>query len=394
MTEPLGRSQVLEYLIDLSENNKFYLISFERENDLKNLDEIKELVKKHNIVWHYFIYSNRYGVFSTIYQLLKVIKLGIKIKNKKNIKVIHARSFIPAVMGYAIKFFDSKVKLLFDVRGFSTKEKIDRGRLVKNSILYKILLWLENCMFKKADALNTLTYKAKEILEKEFNFKKDYIEVIPTCANKEIFKILTEDEKLNFRKFLGYTSKDIIVIHTGTVSGWYDFDRELILINELMKQNDNIKFLILNKNEVDFIEEKLNEFKINREKVKITSSVFSEVYKYLNIADVSLFFIKPTASKQASAPTKFAENIACLLPSVTNSGVGDMEFYLNKYDVGWIYDLNNIENNKKNITKEILLSLKDKKVHKEEFENLFNEYFSKNIAITKYNNIYKRLINE
>jgi hypothetical protein len=117
------------------------------------------------------------------------------------------------------------------------------------------------------------------------------------------------------------------------------------------------------------------------------------VYKYLNIADVSLFFIKPTASKQASAPTKFAENVACLLPSITNSGVGDMEFYLNKYDVGWIYDLNNIENNKKNITKEILLSLKDKKVHKEEFENLFNEYFSKNIAITKYNNIYKRLIN-
>ena len=60
MTEPLGRSQVLEYLINLSKENKIYLISFERDNDLENVNEIKALIKGHDIEWHYFTYSNKY----------------------------------------------------------------------------------------------------------------------------------------------------------------------------------------------------------------------------------------------------------------------------------------------------------------------------------------------
>ncbi|MDZ7817334.1 MAG: hypothetical protein U5K55_01420 [Aliarcobacter sp.] len=59
MTEPLGRSQVLEYLFDLSKENEYYLISFERESDLKNIDEIKGLIKDYNIKWNYFIYSSK-----------------------------------------------------------------------------------------------------------------------------------------------------------------------------------------------------------------------------------------------------------------------------------------------------------------------------------------------
>jgi len=392
MTEPLGRSQVLEYLIDLSKDNKFYLISFERENDIKNMDEVRELVEKYNIEWHYLIYSNKYGVFSTISQLFQVIRVGNKIKNKNNIQIIHARSFIPAVMGYCIKLFDLKVKFHFDVRGFSTKEKIDRGRLKKNGLLYRVLFRLENYMFKRADALNTLTYKAKEILEKQFNFPKDYIEVIPTCANREVFRILSTDEKLKFRKILGYKANDIIVIHTGTVSGWYDFDKELILINEFMKQNEKVKFLILNKNEVDFIEKKLNEYNVDKTRVQITSSDFTEVYKYLNIADASLFFIKPSESKQASAPTKFAENVACYLPSITNSRVGDMEFYLKKYNVGWLVELDTIDDKKEGKVKKILDEIKGNTFNNKEFEKLFDTYFDKSIAIGKYNSIYQKLL--
>jgi len=392
MTEPLGRSQVLEYLIDLSQNNKFYLISFEREEDIKNIDEIKKLVDKYNIEWHYLIYSNKYGIFSTISQLFQVIRLGNKIKNKNNIQIIHARSFIPAVMGYFIKLFDSKIKLHFDVRGFSTKEKIDRGRLKKDGLLYKILFKLENYMFKKADALNTLTYKAKEILENQFNFSKEYIEVIPTCANREVFKILSTDEKLKFRRLLGYEEDDIIVIHTGTVSGWYDFDKELLLINGFMKQNEKVKFLILNKNEVNFIEKKLIEYNIDKSRVNITSSTFTEVYKYLNIADASLFFIKPSESKQASAPTKFAENVACYLPSITNSGVGDMEFYLQKYNVGWLINLYTIDDKKETKATKILDEIESNTFENKEFEKLFNSHFDKNIAIEKYNSIYQKLL--
>jgi hypothetical protein len=55
MTESLGCSQVLEYLIDLSKENKIYLISFEREDDSETLKEIKSMTEKFNIEWKYLI---------------------------------------------------------------------------------------------------------------------------------------------------------------------------------------------------------------------------------------------------------------------------------------------------------------------------------------------------
>jgi len=389
MTEPLGRSQVLEYLIDLTKKeNKFYLISFERDKDFNQIEEIKKIIKKYDIEWHYFIYSNRYGIFSTINQLFKSIKLGKKISKKENINIIHARSFIPTVMGYFIKKLTDNTKLLFDFRGFSTAEKVDRGRVKKGSILYKALLFLEEVMIKKSDALNTLTFKGKEILEREYD-KRD-IEVIPTCTNREIFKVLSEKDKESFKKRLGYKKEDIILIHTGTVSGWYDYDKELKVIKYLMQNDRNIKYLVLNKNEIDFIYKKLEEFNIDKERVEVTSADFNEIYKYLNIANFSIFFIKPLFSKQFSAPTKFAENVACYLPSITNRGVGDMEFYLDRYKVGKLVDLENID------YAEIFdfVNNRETYIDKKDFDELFNSYFDKKIAVEKYNNIYKRIVSE
>ena len=63
MTEPLGRSQVLEYLIELSKKNKIYLISFEREYDLDTIVDIQNIVSLYDINWDYLIYSNKQVIF-------------------------------------------------------------------------------------------------------------------------------------------------------------------------------------------------------------------------------------------------------------------------------------------------------------------------------------------
>lgn len=391
MTEPLGRSQVLEYLIELSKTNEIFLISFERENDLDKLDEIKKIVNKHDIKWQYLIYSNKYGIISSIAQILKGTYIGSKLINKNSIEIIHARSLIPAVMGFFLKKIYN-VKLLFDIRGFTIDEKVDSGRLKKDSFLFKVLKNLDNFIYKNSDYIVSLTYKAKDIIHKDLNIPEDKISVIPTCANKNIFKIMSEKEKNDFKLSLGYNLDDIIIIHTGTVSGWYDFEKEVVLMKNLMGKNNQIHFLILNKNEHKFINNIISKFNLPQEKVKIISSNFDEVYKYLNIADASLFFIKPSYSKQSSAPTKFAENVACYLPSITNKGVGDMEYYLSKYKVGLIIDLENFYDNLDKIVDETLNLLKNKnKIDKKNFEELFNTHFDKQIAIEYYNQIYEKL---
>ena len=387
MTEPLGRSQVLEYLVELNKTNKIFLISFERKEDLENIEEIKELTKQNNIEWQYFIYSNKYGIFSTIAQLFNAVKLGRKTIKEKSIDIVHARSMIPATMGYILKKL-TNTKLLFDIRGFAIDEKLDSGRLKRNSILYKTLKKWDDFLYKRSDYIVTLTHKAKDILGENLSINKNKITVIPTCANDEVFKTIDSIEKEAFKKSLGYKSDDIIFIHTGTVGGWYDFDKELLLLKELIKSNNKINFLILNKKERTFIDKKLEEFSFPMNKVQITSSRFEEVHKFLNISDYSIFFIKPSFSKQASAPTKFAENVICNLPSITNTNVGDMEYYLTNNQVGILVDLDNFDIPK--IVNKINDDLNNNYT-RADFEKLFYEHFDKNMAIQKYQKIYENI---
>ena len=390
MTEPLGRSQVLEYLIDLSHQNNIYLISFERENDLENIDEIKELMEKYNIQWHYLIYSNKYGILSTLGQIFKATRLGSKLIKTKSIEIIHARSMIPATMGLVLKKIYG-VKFLFDIRGFAIDEKVDSGRLRRGSFLFQLLKRLDNYLYRTSDHIVTLTHKAKEILSDTLNISSKKITVIPTCANKEVFKSMDQTEKDRFKISMGYQPEDIIIIHTGTVSGWYDFEKEVNLVKELMRQDKNIYFLILNKHEHQFIQETVTKYALPKEKINITSCAFDQMYKYLNIADLSLFFIKPSYSKQASAPTKFAENVVCYLPSITNSGVGDMEFYMKQYDVGYIIDLEQLDKNLDTVTSKIYDYIKYHKLDTKVYDDLFNEHFDKKMAVRKYQYVYDLL---
>ena len=384
MTEPLGRSQVLEYLIDLSKKgNDFYLISFEREKDLKNIEEVKKIIEENGIKWDYMIYKrNKHAYFRNIITVINKIK---KLNKNENFQIFHTRSFLPTLIGFLSK--EKNTKIIFDIRGFWIDEKLDSERM-KSTFLYKILKKIDDYLYKNSEHIVTLTHKAKEILHKNLNINKERITVIPTCANKEIFKKIDELEKEKIRKELNFTNDDILLIHTGTVSGWYDFDKELELIKYLMDKNKKIKFIILNKNEHDFINKKLREYQIDKSRVILKSVPFEKVNLFLNIADYSIFFIKPSYSKQASAPTKFAENVACHLPSITNKGVGDMEYYLTQYKVGKLVDLDNIN------YEEVLSFIKKPDIVDEDFDKLFNEHFDKKMAVEKYNSIYERLINE
>lgn len=387
MTEPLGRSQVLEYLVDLSKENKIYLISFEREHDLDRIDEIKNLVKKHDIQWDYMVYSNKYGMASTVWQIVQTIRIGSKLIKENSIDIVHARSMIPATMALLLKKLYG-VKLLFDIRGFAIDEKVDSGRLQKNSLVYRVLKKLDNYLYKASDHIVTLTHTAKEILQEKLNIREEKITVIPTCANKQVFKVLEEGSKKTFKGELDYAEKDKIVLHTGTVGTWYDFDSEVKLVKEMMRQDEDVRFLVLNKNEQAFIQQMFEMYELPEERVRISSSSFDEVHKYLNIADVSLFFIKPSYSKQASAPTKFAENVACRLPSVTNGNVGDMGFYLEQYKVGTVVDLNTLDENLETTARILLEQMESYDFKENDFNKLFSEHFDKDMAVKKYQGIY------
>lgn len=390
MAEPLGRSQVLEYLMDLSKEHTIYLLSFERRKDFSKLEDVRRFTRQHGIVWHHLTYSNRFGVFSTLLQISGALRLASRCIRKHRISIVHARSMIPATIGLFLKKMHG-VKLLFDIRGFAADEKVDSGRVRKPSFLYAMLKKLDNRLYCSSDHIVTLTLSAKKILADNLGIDSEKITVIPTCANRTLFKPLGDSEKMAFRRSLGYEDDAKIIIHSGTVGTWYDFDSEVKLVKALMERDSAVRLLVLNKNEQPFIRLTVEKYGLPPERVVIDSCSFEAMHRYLNIADVSLFFIRPTFSKQASAPTKFAENVACHLPSVTNRGVGDMEYYLTHFPVGYLVDIAHLDETIGDTAKSLLRAMEEGRKDLAAFDRLFDTHFDKRIAVKKYAHIYESI---
>jgi hypothetical protein len=391
MSEPLGKSQVLEYLIDLSKKFNIYLYSFEKDLDSSVIKSLESQMNDHDINWLYQRYSNKHGIFSTIKQIISSFLELRKIVKNSNIKVIHARSMIPVVIALILKL-EFGVRVIFDIRGFQIDEKAEVGRFKKESMFYKILKFIEKKAYQTSDSIVTLTYASIDIISNHTN--KEKITVIPTCANKKVFKKLSQVEKEKFKRELGYSKDDKIILHAGAVSNWYDFDNELLLISQLMKDDINLNYLILNKSEHKFIWTKVEEYCIDKSRLKVMETDFYTMYKYLNVVDASMFIIKPTFSKTASAPTKFAENLACGLFSITNNGIGDMNKFFQEYKtLGYSFDLKDLKNNLEHISKNILSQMLDEK-NLDEYDFVYEKFLSKEMAIEKYTTIYEQLLKD
>lgn len=394
MTEPLGESQVVQYLLELAKNHSIYLLSFEKPADKAIYTRMEEQLRAANIQWKYFEYSNRYGVFSSVRQIMQAFLLLTAWIKKEKIQVVHARSLIPAFIGSLLRKF-SRVKLLFDIRGFAIDEKIQEGRLKSRSLLTRLLKKLEAGVYKKADHIVTLTHASKPIIAENYRVDASRITVIPTCANLELFKPIPFAKKPELKEAIGFSQKDFIIMHNGSLNSWVDFEAEMKLFKQLSLQDRNIKFLLLNKGQHPLIENHLEKYNVEKDRYKIFSAPFDQVGHYLNAADLCVFFIKPSFAKQASAPTKFAELVASHLYSVTNTHYGDMEYYLNSHKVGLLLDLQEVHVNPVLAATRVMEFIKQTQPPiQEEFNQLFDQHFSRQIAVQRYEGIYNKLIKE
>jgi glycosyltransferase involved in cell wall biosynthesis len=391
MTEPLGQSQVLEYLLDLSNNNNISLFSYEKPIYQQGIATVQAIAKQKAIAWHYLPYSNRFGLFSTVKQILLGLFLMSRIVKAKKVTMIHARSLIPGLMGLLLKK-RYKCHLLFDIRGFAIDEKIINGRLKDNSIITKLLKKLEAAVYNQADHIVTLTHASKPVIENKYGIIANKITVIPTCTNAKKFKQLPVSHRQTFKKSLGYDADDIIILHNGSLNNWVDFTAELSLFKEMSQLNAKVKLLILNKSQHSDVLKQIDLINIEKSSYKILSAELDEVNQYLNIADVCIFFIKPSFAKMASAPTKFAELVAAHLPCVANTHYGDVEYYLKQYKVGMALNLHEVHNDPKEAAITVLKFMDTFKHNKlavdRDFEQLLSKHFSKDLAVLRYQQIY------
>ena len=95
-----------------------------------------------------------------------------------------------------------------------------------------------------------------------------------------------------------------------------------------------VRFLIINRNEHDYIRERLVAGGVPLAAVELRAASHSEVPLQMARVKAGIFFYKPSFSRAACAPTKLGEFLGCGIPCLANSGVGDMAEILEGEQVG------------------------------------------------------------
>lgn len=348
MTDPLGQSQVIPYLIGLSERGyRFHLISFEKKNLFsKNKEIIDQKLRKHNIIWHPFIYTKNPPVISTLWDIYRMRRKVKTLLKTKEISIVHCRSYIPALVGLWMKK-KFEVKFIFDMRGFWADERVDGNLWNLNNPFYKIIYRFfkneEKKLLSNADYTVCLTENAvKEIRTwKEVEQCTIPIKVIPCCVDLKLFAPEKIGQRLqnDCRERLKINSDDFIVSYLGTIGTWYMLDEMLMFFKQLLKAKPHAKFLFVTHEDPKIINQKSKALNIPDEKIIITQSSRNDVPAFLSLSNISLFFIKPAYSKIASSPTKLAEIMAMGIPVICNSEVGDVEKIINEAKAGVTIEL-------------------------------------------------------
>jgi glycosyltransferase involved in cell wall biosynthesis len=325
--EPLGESQVLRYLERLTPDQKFILLSFEKRRDWQRTESRESLRKKMRelgIRWIPLRYHKSPSAVSTAYDMGVGLLVGIWVVLRYRPYVVHARSYVAAVIALVLKKLFS-LKFIFDMRGFWADERVDGFLWKRQSVFFMTAKWFERHFLLSADHIVTLTHASVPIIEnfKYLRGRTLTISVIPTCADLETFYLSNKRETSNFN--FGYV---------GSVGTWYLFDETLLFFKALMLRRRNAKLIVVNRNEHPRIQAAVAQAGIDLSRLYLVALDHRNVSDAIRKMHVASAFIRPCFSKIASAPTKLAEYLGCGVPCLSNSGIGDMKNILEQNNVG------------------------------------------------------------
>jgi len=318
MLEPLGRSQVVAYLQQLASGRSFCLISYEKARDLAQsarCDALKKELSSFGVKWFPLRYHKCPSLFATSWDVLVGSFVALIVAKRNGVSVVHARGYVASVISLVVTRLTGAA-FLFDMRGFWADEKLDGG-WSDTSFLYRLAKHFERKFFRHADHVVCLTNAAVPIIQSlpYLQYRTPPITVIPTCADLERFKpnpYIVKPSVLT----IGYV---------GTVTNWYLFAEVAACFAEIAIIKPEARFLIVNRNEHDFIYDTLRVAGVSLSSVELVSAEYHQVPALIARMHASVYFIKPVFSKQGSAATKLAELLGCGVPCLTNSGVGDVD---------------------------------------------------------------------
>ncbi len=339
MLDPLGQSQVIPYLKELSRRGvRFTLLSFERPRAFAGdgprlCSALREQLAGFGIEWHYLRYHQTPSIPATAYDVMAGIRLGRRLVRRHGIEMVHARAHIPAVIALRLKR-KFGIKMIFDVRGLMAEEYLDAGHWQPGSVAARSTKAMEARVLRATDGVVTLTDVLWETMQRwpELSGRTVAHETIPCCIDQEAFRF-DEEARRARRAQLGAEDR-LILVYSGSIGGWYMTDEMAAFFAELKRKRPEAFFLWLTTGDREIVDQAMTKQAIAPGDYAVHSASSREVSSFLSAADLGIAFYRPGTSRLGTSPVKVSEYLSCGLPIVINAGIGDSDMLATRERVG------------------------------------------------------------
>jgi len=330
VTDHIGRSQVAPYLTGLAQMGfGIHVLSAEKPGREDLVVRYRRDFDAVGIRWSHIPYRMTPPYIGQAWTQLAMRDAARRIVREEGIRVVHCRSFPPALIGWELKRRFG-VKFIFDFRDFYADGGIAKAHGLKKALAHG-LKHIEGPMIRAADKIVCLTEKAASVLVNWYLADdpeaSTRFHVVACCADFRHFDRgrVTESALARARERAGIRPGDYVLLYLGSLGPDYLLDQMMALFVRILKERPNGRFVFLSNNGEELVRAACVQRGVPRDRVSFTSADRDDVPSFLATADLSVIFIRADISKAGCSPTKLAELFGCGVPVIANSGVGDMD---------------------------------------------------------------------
>lgn len=326
LAHPLGRAQCLPYLLRLAREGRARLLVVSWESDPLPDDALRREVADAGIEWCELRYHSRPKGVAKIADIVRGLVAAIRLARGRRVDGIHARSYVPAALALVLGTW-LRAPFIFDMLGMLADEYADIGYWHRAGLFYRATKAAERILLRRAAAVIVLTRRnADHLTEIKALGASTRLVVIPCCVDLRRFACAGSQE---FPR-----SDSPMLVYSGGIGTWYMASEMLDFVAVALRSTPNLRFRLITREDTAWLRPEILRRGIPASTVEVRRGHPDEMAGLLCESDVGISFIRPSFSKEAASPNKFAEYLACGLPVVTNAGVGDLDTTMRRHEVG------------------------------------------------------------
>ena len=382
--EPLGQSQVLPYLRGLAARGvRSTLISFEKAPDWRDsarrASQAAEL-RRAGIEWQPCLW--RASLVGKLANAGEGTWRALAASRRTGARLIHARSHVAAAMAAVACRLGGR-PLLFDLRGQLAEEYADAGHWRRGGLLHRLTRVMERALLREARGVVVLTRRLAVELEVP---AATPVVTIPCCVDRAVFRPVPTDKPA----FFADLAAKPVLVYAGSVGTWYLLDEMMSLFARAHRRCAEVRFLALSAGAVDAIDAAARRAGAPRAQVHVRFVPHHQVAAWLTWCRAGIAFISPAPSKRGSSPTKVAEYLACGVPVVCNSGIGDLDDFVEREGVGVVTQ--GLETTEMDRAVEFVLGAASTRLVRERCMAVAADRFDlERIGVSRYHELYERM---